>query len=120
MSTRNPAAAAVQCGVTSSCSAPHRLQALRGLFVCSKKGKGKVVEVVAPTAAAAPEAEDLGKEVDSMPQFASFGTRFRSCKGVRATEEDTEYLIFCVKHIYDAHILLQFNCTNTIADQVPL
>lgn len=56
-----------------------------------------------------------------MPQFATaFGKRFRSCKGVRVTEEDTEYVIFCVKHIYDAHILLQFNCTNTISDQVCL
>ena len=90
--------------------------------MCSNKGKGKAAVAAAPAAAAAvQDEEDLGKEVDAMPQFASaFGKRFRSCKGVRVTEEDTEYVIVCVKHIYDAHILLQFNCTNTISDQVCL
>ena len=34
------------------------------------------------------------------------------------TEEDTEYSIFAVKHVFDAHVVLQFNCTNTISEQV--
>ena len=34
------------------------------------------------------------------------------------TEEDTEYIIHCVKHIFDEHIVFQFDCTNTIAEQV--
>jgi hypothetical protein len=37
---------------------------------------------------------------------------------VRLTEEDTEYAVFCVKHIYEQHVVFQFNCTNTIAEQV--
>ena len=43
---------------------------------------------------------------------------FKSCEPVRLTEEDTEYTIFAVKHVYDAHLVLQFNCTNTVAEQV--
>ena len=37
---------------------------------------------------------------------------------MRLTEEDTEYTIFAVKHVYDAHLVIQFNCTNTISEQV--
>jgi coatomer protein complex subunit gamma len=31
--------------------------------------------------------------------------------------EETEYEVNVVKHIYPAHIVLQFNCTNTIPEQ---
>lgn len=34
------------------------------------------------------------------------------------TEAETEYSVNAVKHIFPAHIVLQFNCTNTIAEQV--
>ncbi len=37
---------------------------------------------------------------------------------MRLTEEDTEYNIFCVKHIFDSHVVFQFDCTNTIQEQV--
>ncbi len=37
---------------------------------------------------------------------------------MRLTEEDTEYAVFCVKHVYEGHLVFQFNCTNTIAEQV--
>jgi Coatomer gamma subunit appendage platform subdomain len=86
---------------------------------CRKKGKGKAAEQAAAAAAVAPpDEEELGKELVAMPQFAALGPRFKTCRGVRVTEEDTEYLITCVKHVFAAHIVLQFNCINTIADQV--
>ncbi|GIL83130.1 hypothetical protein Vretimale_11463 [Volvox reticuliferus] len=54
----------------------------------------------------------------SIPQLAPLGEVFKSCEPVRLTEEDTEYAVFCIKHIYESHIVFQFNCTNTIAEQV--
>eukprot|EP00198_Chlamydomonas_reinhardtii_P001857 XP_001691193.1 gamma-cop [Chlamydomonas reinhardtii] len=54
----------------------------------------------------------------SIPQLAPLGEVFKSCEPVRLTEEDTEYAIFCVKHVFEGHIVFQFNCTNTIAEQV--
>lgn len=51
-------------------------------------------------------------------QLAGLGEVFKSAEPVRLTEEDTEYTIFCVKHVFDSHIVLQFNCTNTINEQV--
>jgi coatomer protein complex subunit gamma len=35
----------------------------------------------------------------------------------RLTEEDTEYAIHAVKHVFGEHLVLQFDCTNTIAEQ---
>ncbi|PNH02526.1 Coatomer subunit gamma-2 [Tetrabaena socialis] len=54
----------------------------------------------------------------SIPQLAPLGEVFKSCEPVRLTEEDTEYSVFCIKHVYEGHLVFQFNCTNTIAEQV--
>lgn len=51
-------------------------------------------------------------------ELASLGQVFKSCEPVRLTEEDTEYNIFAVKHVFDEHIVIQFNCTNTVSEQV--
>ncbi|KAF5841268.1 hypothetical protein DUNSADRAFT_13722 [Dunaliella salina] len=50
-------------------------------------------------------------------QLASLGNVFKSTPPVRLTEEDTEYNIFCVKHIFEEHVVFQFDCTNTISEQ---
>ena len=34
------------------------------------------------------------------------------------TEAETEYAVNVVKHVYPGHIVFQFNCTNTIAEQL--
>jgi coatomer protein complex subunit gamma len=53
-----------------------------------------------------------------VPELAMLGALFKSCEPVRLTEEDTEYSIFCAKHIFDSHVVFQFDCTNTIQEQV--
>lgn len=85
------------------------------LRVCRKGGSKKEQTAAKPVATAAC---DLGKQVDSMPQFASLGARFKSCAPLALTDEDTEYVVTCVKHVYPAHTVLQFNCTNTFTSQV--
>mmetsp|Transcript_25184 Transcript_25184/g.54739 ORF Transcript_25184/g.54739 Transcript_25184/m.54739 type:complete len:900 (-) Transcript_25184:336-3035(-) len=62
--------------------------------------------------------EEYQELLKSLPQLASLGNVFKSCEPVRLTEEDTEYNIFAIKHVYDSHIVVQFNCTNTISEQV--
>jgi hypothetical protein len=34
------------------------------------------------------------------------------------TEEETEYKVVCVRHVLEGHLVLQFNCTNTVREQV--
>ena len=36
---------------------------------------------------------------------------------MKLTEEDTEYDINMVKHVYDGHVVFQFACTNTVVEQ---
>jgi len=37
---------------------------------------------------------------------------------VELTEAETEYAVNVVKHIYDSYVVLQYNCTNTIEEQL--
>jgi len=54
----------------------------------------------------------------SIPQFATYGPLFSSSQPVELTESETEYVVTCVKHIFQKHIVFQFNCTNTLEDQL--
>jgi len=37
---------------------------------------------------------------------------------VELTEAETEYAVNVVKHIFDSHVVFQYNCTNTIPEQL--
>jgi len=58
------------------------------------------------------------EELFAIPQFASFGTLFKSCEPEELTDRETEYLVRCVKHVFPSHLVLQFFLTNTLNDQV--
>lgn len=34
------------------------------------------------------------------------------------TEAETEYAVNVVKHVFDRHVVFQYNCTNTIPEQL--
>ncbi|KAM7253442.1 hypothetical protein ACFE04_021596 [Oxalis oulophora] len=56
--------------------------------------------------------------LSSIPEFASFGKLFKSSAPVELTEAETEYEVNVVKHVFDGHIVFQYNCTNTIPEQL--
>eukprot|EP00878_Enallax_costatus_P016622 GHUV01017441.1.p1 GENE.GHUV01017441.1~~GHUV01017441.1.p1 ORF type:complete len:330 (+),score=110.34 GHUV01017441.1:977-1966(+) len=72
----------------------------------------------APAAAAPAPGSEYEAVIKARPEFASLGKLFKSCPPVRLTEEDTEYAIHAIKHIFPEHVVFQFNCTNTIAEQL--
>lgn len=51
-------------------------------------------------------------------QFASYGRLFKSSEPIQLTEEETEYNIVAIKHVFTNHTVLQFQCTNTVQEQV--
>lgn len=57
------------------------------------------------------------KLLSSIPEFSDFGKLFKSSSPVELTEE-TEYEVNVVKHVYPGHVVFQFNCTNTIPEQL--
>ena len=54
----------------------------------------------------------------ALPEFAALGRIFRSTAPVNLTESETEYVVTCTKHIFEAHLVLEFSITNTINDQM--
>ncbi|KAL9238200.1 hypothetical protein vseg_012661 [Gypsophila vaccaria] len=58
------------------------------------------------------------KLLSSIAEFSSFGKLIKSSAPFELTEPETEYAVNVVKHIYDGHIVFQYNCTNTIPEQL--
>jgi coatomer protein complex subunit gamma len=74
-------------------------------------------------AASAAEARALAKAealVKAVPEFASYGRLYRTLLPPLAlTEDDTEYSVRVTRHLFeDGRVVLQFDCANTIAEQV--
>ncbi|GAA5817605.1 hypothetical protein MFLAVUS_011153 [Mucor flavus] len=85
-----------------------------------------------PATAASPSTpqadKNIGSQLDQqaayaealsgIPEIAAFGALFKSSGKIEITESETEYSVNCVKHTFAKHILFQFNCLNTLNDQL--
>jgi len=58
------------------------------------------------------------KFVSMGPEVAKLGPLFKSSQPVELTESETEYVVQCIKHVFPNHLMLQFDCTNTLDDQL--
>lgn len=56
------------------------------------------------------------EEIASIEQFKSYGAIINSSKSVALTETEAEFVVFGVKHLFQDHVVLQFNITNTLND----
>ncbi|XP_008783467.1 coatomer subunit gamma-2 [Phoenix dactylifera] len=84
-----------------------------------KKAPGKKpTGLGAPTTGPTSAVDSYEKLLLSIPEFAGFGELFKSSAPVELTEAETEYAVNVVKHIYDGHVVFQYNCTNTIPEQL--
>lgn len=55
----------------------------------------------------------------AVPEFSNLGSLFKSSSlPVELTESETEYMVQCVKHCFGRYMVFQFDCTNTLNDQV--
>ncbi|KAL1215745.1 Coatomer subunit gamma [Cardamine amara subsp. amara] len=87
--------------------------------LAEKKAQGKKpTGLGAPQAAPASGIDGYEKLLSSIPEFAAFGKLFKSSSPVELTEAETEYAVNVVKHIFDSHVVFQYNCTNTIPEQL--
>ncbi|TVU47821.1 hypothetical protein EJB05_07430 [Eragrostis curvula] len=86
-----------------------------------EKAPGKkphATAVAAATPAPVSAVDSYHKMLSSIPEFSGFGKLFKSTEPVELTEAETEYAVNVVKHIYDSYVVLQYNCTNTIQEQL--
>ena len=56
------------------------------------------------------------QQLAKVPEFGSCGKLFCSSKVEALTETETEYMVKCVKHIFDEHVIFQFTVDNTVED----
>jgi len=90
---KKPSSAAATIGLTSKPDKPTTTATRHDMFV--------------EKLAAVPELQQL-----------NLGPLFRSSQPVELTESETEYTVACIKHVFPGHVVLQFDCTNTLADQL--
>ncbi|EFO21327.1 coatomer gamma subunit [Loa loa] len=62
--------------------------------------------------------EIYAEQLAAIPEFARLGPLFKSSQPAALTDEVTEYSVLCVKHVFPQHIVLQFDCNNTLNDQL--
>lgn len=55
--------------------------------------------------------------LNSIPELAELGEIFFSTDSIDLTEQESEYFVSCVKHIYPEHVVLQFNVQNGMEGQ---
>ncbi|KAM3314686.1 hypothetical protein ACQJBY_033466 [Aegilops geniculata] len=83
-----------------------------------KKAPGKKPPAGAPAPAPVSAVDAYQKMLSSIAEFSGFGRLFKSSEPVELTEAETEYAVNVVKHIYENHVVFQYNCTNTIPEQL--
>ena len=58
-------------------------------------------------------------QLAAIPELSAYGSVLKSSpRPIPLTESETEYVITLVKHIFKAHVVFQFNVSNTIPDTV--
>ncbi|KAL3221362.1 hypothetical protein MRX96_005096 [Rhipicephalus microplus] len=73
-----------------------------------------------PDKVAASRQDLYAEQLANIPELVALGLGplFKSSPAVSLTESETEYVVKCIKHVYSRHIVLQFDCTNTLNDQI--
>ncbi|KXN88900.1 putative coatomer subunit gamma [Leucoagaricus sp. SymC.cos] len=74
----------------------------------------------APTPPSAAEKQSVyAQQLAEVPEFVSYGPVLNSSANpAQLTENETEYQVTYVKHIFKEHIVFQFNVSNTLSDTV--
>lgn len=62
--------------------------------------------------------EQYADQLQVIPGIEKLGPIFKTCESVDLTEPETEYRVQCVKHIFSRYVVLQFECLNTLSDQL--
>ena len=54
----------------------------------------------------------------AVPELADLGPLVRAGRPTPLTESETEYVVSAAKHVFGSHLVLQYNVTNTLNDQL--
>ena len=76
-------------------------------------------EVKPSEKATASRVDIYAEQLAAVPELANMGALFKSSSmPIELSESETEYYVRCIKHTFPNHIVFQFDCTNTLNDQI--
>lgn len=64
------------------------------------------------------EPVDMLKNLYAVSEFADFGPVFHSSDRIQLSEAETEYVVTCIKHAFNDHLVLEFEVLNTVNEQM--
>lgn len=83
-----------------------------------KKEKEDVVEIEARKPKQMTIEEIYTEQLARVPGIDSLGPLFKTNIPIDLTEAETEYRVRLLKHVFARHLVLQFECLNTLNDQI--
>ncbi|CAK1546462.1 unnamed protein product [Leptosia nina] len=83
-----------------------------------KQAKEDIVEVEVRKPVQASIEEIYSEQLAKIPGIEKLGPLFKTVPHIDLTEPETEYRVRLLKHIYARHLVLQFECINTLNDQI--
>ncbi|KAJ8920282.1 hypothetical protein NQ315_011943 [Exocentrus adspersus] len=83
-----------------------------------QKSEGMLVSQGPAKPAPVSREENYAEKLSAIPGIQTLGPLFRTSDVVELTESETEYFVRCIKHCYSNHVVLQFDCLNTLSDQL--
>lgn len=57
-------------------------------------------------------------ELSALPEIGDYGTLLHSSAVVELTEKETEFVVTAIKHIFEKHVIVEFNIENTLDDVI--
>ena len=60
----------------------------------------------------------LGTGIADLGEAAMCGKLFKTSAPFQITEDDSDFVVSCQKHVYANHLVLQFDVTNTLEGHV--
>ncbi|EFA09678.1 coatomer subunit gamma [Tribolium castaneum] len=82
------------------------------------KADGMIISSGPPKPPTVSREESFAEKLGHLPGVADLGPLFKSSEVVELTESETEYFVRCIKHCFTNHVVLQFDCLNTLSDQL--
>ncbi|RYG39928.1 hypothetical protein EON68_04865, partial [archaeon] len=111
-----PAAAAAAAATHKALGGKARAGEGAGASAAASEGD-RASHAHTPAASGGVPAEPSAAEaLYKIPEFASYGSLFRSSKPVDLTEAELEYVVSVQKHIFEAHVVFAFTIRNTLPD----
>uniref|UniRef100_A0A182J3G7 Coatomer subunit gamma n=1 Tax=Anopheles atroparvus TaxID=41427 RepID=A0A182J3G7_ANOAO len=77
-----------------------------------------IMNKAAPKIARVNREEVNTEKLLAIPGIHHVGALHKSCAAVQLTESETEYTVSCIKHCFAHHVVFQFDCVNTLSDQL--